>query len=105
MLHRDDRLGGEVLKQHYVLIRKRADLSPVRGDDTQQFAILAQGDHDVAVCTAKIDYGTKARVAVAVEFGIGNVVEENEILAALNSSKPTFRVGMRRNAQELGVFG
>jgi hypothetical protein len=70
-----------------VLIRKRADLSPVRGDDTQQFSILAQGDHDVAVCAAKIDYGTKARVAVAVEFGICDVVKEDEILAALNSQQ------------------
>ena len=81
------------------------DLSPVRGDDTEQFAILAQGDHDVAVCAAKIDYGPKARVAVAVDFGIGDVVEEDEILAALNSSKPAFRVGMRRSTQELGVLG
>ena len=55
------------------------------------------------MCSPKIDYGTKARVALAINLGVGNV-EEDQILAALNSSERALRIGMDRSAHVLGQF-
>src|SRR5262245_40492860 len=67
VLYCNDCLRGEVLQQRDLLVGERPHLLAVRGDDTQQFAILAQSDHDVAARAAEVDYGTKARVALAVD--------------------------------------
>ena len=43
VLHRDDRLGGEVLQQRDLLVGERPHLLAVDCDDAEQRIILAQG--------------------------------------------------------------
>jgi len=62
ILHRNDRLGGETLQQHDLLVSERTDLLAVDGEGTENRIVLTQWHSEQGSTTAQFSESAADRI-------------------------------------------
>src|SRR5262245_6523530 len=87
VLHRDDRLRGEVLQQGDLLVRKRPHLLPVRKQGTEKLVTLTQRDPDTGPGAKQLDCCNSESVAPSVRLVFSDVDNMHNRLATSEAPK------------------
>ena len=85
VLHRDYRLGGEVLHKCDLLGGERAHFLPIDRDEPEHGPVLAKGYRKYRAYSAKLDHCTRVRIARAIWFG-GHQIHDLERTPCLDGS-------------------
>src|ERR1700693_227790 len=101
VLHGDDRLSGEVLKERNLLVGEGAHFLAIGEHPTEQHVILDEGDKDAGSRAEHIGGGAAYRIAVPVRVGVGDVDDVNETLAADDTAEPGIWARLRPVAPHL----
>jgi hypothetical protein len=105
VLHRDDRLPGEILQQRDLPVAERPHLLAVDNQGPQQRIIPAQGDPEGSARTADIDHADAPAKAQTVGVIIGDVREVHDRFAAEQTRERTARSRPPRLPQILDELG
>src|SRR5262245_1661680 len=73
ILHRDDRLRGEILQQRDLLVGERPYLAPIEGHVAEKRLFLAQRDAEMAARAAEFEKRSLRRCAGAVRLALDDV--------------------------------
>ncbi len=81
ILHRDHRLGGEVLQQRDLLVGERPNLLAIDRDAAEQRLVLAQRHGEQRASTTKIDECAAIGFACSVVVGVRQIRNVDQRLA------------------------